>query len=64
MGEYRNPPIHVPIIAGMPAIKPIATSFRTMTLPLLAIGVTIAKPSVVLCNANPIIKKGNECNFA
>src|ERR687895_2828290 len=57
MGEYRNPPIHAPIIAGTPAIKPIATSFRIMTLPLLAIGATMAKPSVVLCNVNPTIRK-------
>jgi len=26
-------------------------------VPLLAIGATIAKPSVVLCNANPTIRK-------
>jgi hypothetical protein len=28
-----------------------------MTFPLLAIGATIAKPSVVLCNVNPTIRK-------
>src|SRR4028119_36094 len=56
-GEYINPPIHAPIIVGTPAISPIRNSFRILTLPALAIGATIAKPSVVLCSVNPTIRK-------
>src|ERR1051326_7274744 len=58
MGEYRNPPIHAPAIAGAPAIKPIPINLPIMDLLApLAIGAAIANPSVVLCNVNPTIRK-------
>jgi len=58
MGEYRNPPIHAPAIAGAPAIKPIPINLPIMDLLApLAIGAAIANPSVVLCNVKPTIRK-------
>ena len=57
MGEYRNPPIHAPAIAGAPAIKPIPINLRIIDLLVpLAIGAAIANPSVVLCSVNPTIR--------
>ena len=59
-GEYENPPINVPKIAGVPAINPNAISFPIMVrldvVLSLDNGPAMAIPSVVLCNANPIIK--------
>ena len=54
-GENENPPIHVPNIAGEPAIRPNKTSFGIIDLQFDS-GAAIARPSVVLCKAKPIIR--------
>ena len=56
IGEYKNPPIQVPRIVGAPATKPMNKSFPTAVLLLLAMGATIANPSVVLCIIKPTIR--------
>ena len=54
-GEKENPPIQVPNIAGTPAIIPNPIIFPTKDF-VLARGAAIARPSVVLWIANPIIR--------
>ena len=59
-GEYENPPIQAPNIAGEPAISPrpiifVINDFFDKVLSLDN-GPAIAIPSVVLCKANPTIK--------
>ena len=55
-GEYTNPPTHAPKIAGAPAIIPRPASLPIINFPR-DMGAAIAIPSVVLCKANPTIKK-------
>ena len=54
-GEKENPPIHVPKIAGEPATKPSMISLEIVTF-FLDNGAAIARPSVVLCKANPTMR--------
>jgi hypothetical protein len=63
IGEYKNPPIHDPIMVGTPAINPIRINFAIANFLFLAIGATIASPSVVLCNVKPRIRKELIANF-
>ena len=54
-GENAKPPTQEPNIAGIPAIRPNKINLRIIDFSLDS-GAAIARPSVVLCRANPTIK--------